>query len=126
MKLTTPFIKQLKMRLGLLKPSALCAIKPLQSRLGPKSVNHSRSMKEGKKGEAERDIQRKQTVESDLVVSGIYKGSRFSLQSSKERCVLFSYFVSFFTWENNPSFEASPFKLIKKTINEGSFHEIVM
>lgn len=40
--------------------------------------------------------------------------------------VLFSYFVSFHLGKKNSSFEASLFKLIRKTINDGSFHETVV
>lgn len=100
-------------------------VKAEREREREKCRRRERGRQERKKG---RERERKQAVYSDLLIPGIYKGSRFPLQSSKETvCFLFSPSVSFFTWEKKKcSFEASLFKLIRKTINDGSFHEIVV
>lgn len=81
----------------MLKLSAPGANKTLPGLLEPTSVSHSRSMK-GTKGRGGR--QGNSIVDSDLSVPGIYQGSTFPLQSSKETVsVLFSSLVSLFTWE---------------------------
>lgn len=60
------------------------------------------------------------------LLGGIHKGSRYPFRTSKE-AVCFVFILHLLsTWENRPSFEASLFKLIRKTINEGSFHETVV
>lgn len=56
---------------------------------------------------------------------GYTREADFLSKVQRKWCVLFSCSAPPFTWENPPSFEASVFKLIRKTINDGSFHEIV-
>lgn len=78
----------------------------------------SKGGKRGRKGGSRLQIQ-------ILFVSGIYKG-RFPFQSSKEMVCFVFILCSIFHLGKLPSFEASLFKLIRKTINDGSFHEIVV
>lgn len=60
------------------------------------------------------------------LVGGIHKGSQYPFHTSKE-AVCFVFILHLLSsWEKKPSFEGSLFKLIRKTINEGSFHATVV
>lgn len=60
------------------------------------------------------------------LVWGIHKGRQYPFHTSKE-AVCFVFILHLLSsWEKKPSFEGSLFKLIRKTINEGSFHATVV
>lgn len=108
----------------MLKLSVLCANKTLPGLLEPKSVNHSRSMKESKgRGREAGELNCRFRSFGARNISG----KHVSFTKFKGNRVSFVFILSFtFHLGENPRFEASLFKLIRKTINEGSFHEVLM
>lgn len=108
----------------MLKPSAPGANKTWPGLLEPTSVSHSRSMK-GTKGRG------REAGELDCRFRSFgarnIPGKHVSFTKFKGNSVSFVFILSFtFHLGENPRFEASLFKLIRKTINEGSFHEVLM
>lgn len=66
-----------------------------------------------------------QAVNSDLLFQQYIREGDFLFKVQRKQCFVFILRFIFHLGKN-PSFEACLFKLIRKTINEGSFHEMVV